>query len=615
MSRRLAAAILLTFIASSLWSCLAIFGCRKNPRILSPRWIGATSLGKQFPLVFCLISAALVSSDALAGCREDPREVRVDQAYVVRLKSYLCSFEEGGNARRIKIEYHRFANETASGLVSGQFAEYMTKIFGKTEIIHNDVYNKFKYMVDKYSTTEVFDSKDLDAVRTLVHINQSDDSAFTSADKLRSVRIEDNIGPYPAVSELESLNAKTIPNSINVFYAQSGATTGLQAIFWRYQDITDIENYRANSGLLKEAAQANSDFGQLHLDVDRSTSHSRKFLSFLQYLSEGAGLPKEFLILWGRYNAAACTDPSWEFETSSPNVTLEMLVIRNESGRAINVDSLLGEESPDLPLRVASKIDSASTATTARLSVARTIAPGQSLLIPSRIILRSAFAFDNGQPMAKGVDVYNRLRAKGISARSDVFAVPSLHDYTFGPELKVSGAVVENAPVQFADLDGNLVDISNSGGAGSCPYLLSWDSGQAEWLEHGKILHGSSDKRLEASQSVVMPGFVARYRLEEREPEVATIDGAELTLSLKNGDTIALRPADAQSSEPDPFRLFWGETKEFGFQLPAGVAVADVVQSSLSLTGYYQRYSSLPNSDLFGRLARVRDRRARDSTR
>jgi hypothetical protein len=37
----------------------------------------------------------------------------------------------------------------------------------------------------------------------------------------------------------------------------------------------------------------------------------------------------------------------------------------------------------------------------------------------------------------------------------------------------------------------------------------------------------------------------------------------------------------------------WGEGIELAFALPEGVAEEDVIESRLTLTGYYERYSNL----------------------
>jgi hypothetical protein len=191
------------------------------------------------------------------------------------------------------------------------------------------------------------------------------------------------------------------------------------------------------------------------------------------------------------------------------------------------------------------------------------------------------------------VETYRRLHSRGIASRPNVFAVPDLKEYVFGPELKVAGLVVNGNTINFREKSQNFMDIAYSGLEGSCPYLLSWDNERRDWTERGKILHEANDASREQTQTIVLPGFVSRFRLEEREPEVATIEGVQIALSLKDGRSMTLNPGSAGTGRR---LLFWGDAQDFEFRLPSGIAPADVVQSRLSLTGYYERYSSLPNS-------------------
>ena len=179
--------------------------------------------------------------------------------------------------------------------------------------------------------------------------------------------------------------------------------------------------------------------------------------------------------------------------------------------------------------------------------------------------------------------------------RANVFAVPEWNNYAFGPELKVAGLVVDGNLIKFGEKSQNFMDIAFSGGAGSCPYLLSWDNERADWTQHGKVLHEANDISREETQTITLPGFVSRFRVEEREPEVATIDDAEIAFSLKNGSSITLKPDMAPPAKAGRQLLFWGDAQEFEFNLPSGVQPGDVVKSKLSLTGYYERYANLQN--------------------
>jgi hypothetical protein len=155
--------------------------------------------------------------------------------------------------------------------------------------------------------------------------------------------------------------------------------------------------------------------------------------------------------------------------------------------------------------------------------------------------------------------------------------------------------MVDGKRVALAPADSNDLDLTISSGSGSCPYLLSWEADARDWAEHGKVLHKGKGKELEYSETGKFEGFRARFRLEEREPEIAYIDQAELAISLTNGETLVLKPDNNKlaASDSDYAKLYWGDAIEFSFALPEAVAAEEVVESRLTLTGYYERYSSL----------------------
>jgi hypothetical protein len=93
----------------------------------------------------------------------------------------------------------------------------------------------------------------------------------------------------------------------------------------------------------------------------------------------------------------------------------------------------------------------------------------------------------------------------------------------------------------------------------------------------------------------VFSGFKRRFRIEEREPELAFIDQVELVILLRNGETVQLQPTDPKIAalDGDYLRLLWGDLVEIEFVLPDGIAEEDVEESRLTVTGYYLRDSSL----------------------
>jgi hypothetical protein len=547
-------------------------------------------------LVFALLQSTLtiLASHAVAGCRQDPREAHLGQD-IAKLKTYSCDSGGGG---AIKVEFYRFANEAAATLASGRSMASMTKIIGKPDFVNNDVFNKFRYMVDRFGTVQTYAANGEGS-----HPNtEVNDVSFFGADsgRIDIVSVKNAVDDYPAPEILE-LNKQVIPDSLNVYYTCYNNCNDLAdrtAIFWRHATLSDVTDFHKNVKLLNEAARSSK--GHPLWSGSGSEANYDKSFALLRYLAGTTGLPKEFLILSGVYSQR-CGEPAqfyWDFHITTPVIALEAAVIRNDKTDPLRVDSVLAEEIAGDSLRPS---DTAGPADVRPSSLNVSVPPGHSLVIPTRIALKAKESYPLGPKSPEGsAETYRRLRSKGIATRADVFAVPQLKDYVFGPELKIAGLVVDGNTINFREKSQNFMDVAYSGQEGSCPYLLAWDNERRDWTEHGKVLHEANDASREQTQTIVLPGFVSRFRLEEREPEVATIEGAEMALGLKDGRSMTLKRDAAGSADTGRRLLFWGDAEDFEFQLPNGVLPADVVESRLSLTGYYERYANLPNADRGG---------------
>jgi hypothetical protein len=60
-------------------------------------------------------------------------------------------------------------------------------------------------------------------------------------------------------------------------------------------------------------------------------------------------------------------------------------------------------------------------------------------------------------------------------------------------------------------------------------------------VDHGKILHQAPNREQQYTEGRVFHGFKSRFRIEEREPEIAFIDQMELVVLLTDGKTIQLQ--------------------------------------------------------------------------
>ena len=230
-------------------------------------------------------------------------------------------------------------------------------------------------------------------------------------------------------------------------------------------------------------------------------------------------------------------------------------------------------------------------------------------MIPLRIVLGpSNFITELFRYRDTSAQFYRRLSANGFGGYTTNYGVPSFKNYTYGPEIWIRGFSLNGEAINLPGRSANYIEMTMSSDEGSCPFLLA-RSEDGNWVEHGKILDKAPARDLEYTETRIFIGFQPQFRIEEREPELAVLDKAELTVILKSGESLALAPNLAALAQRDGryVRLRWGEFVDFSFSLPEGFVGDDVVKSRLAVTGYYLRYNN-PIVQAEGRtLARLRN--------
>ncbi len=179
----------------------------------------------------------------------------------------------------------------------------------------------------------------------------------------------------------------------------------------------------------------------------------------------------------------------------------------------------------------------------------------------------------------------------------------------FGPEWALAGLAIGGETMAFDATPPNVILITASSEAGSCPILHTWDARAATWIRHGKVLHQAQTRVREASETVQFGGLVHRFRIAEEELERATIRQVSLRLELNDGRTLTLQPEPqsagqaAQQAADLVAELYANDEIEITFALPADLDAAQVIRSSFTVSGHYDRYAALLVS---AAMARVR---------
>ena len=198
------------------------------------------------------------------------------------------------------------------------------------------------------------------------------------------------------------------------------------------------------------------------------------------------------------------------------------------------------------------------------------------------------------------------LKAKGYKLQADKFKrKPRAKDYAYGPELIVSGVMVNSKPVLLGTgYAANEIDLSVTPEIGSCPYLLSWDDKAKYWVNEGKVLHEAPSAGRAYMETRRFEGLKTSFRIEEREPEVAHLKNPRLQLTLENGEMLEIASTDAQRNSGD-LELRWGLVTNFA--TPEDLDPRRVIETTLRLEGFYWRYTSMVANDIAVRISsRVR---------
>jgi hypothetical protein len=582
------------------------------------------------------ISLALVLSPThlLAQCVDQPRNVALDKEKIVALRSYLCSTGTGADAAQFRIEYDRLNDTIVSLLLANGSSTKLPQALGPVKIFSNEVSRTYADLVRRFGTTQDVVKEQGEIVTSLAvrpadykpanpdgpGVPKTEDTI--GLDKLRTLlgQSDPSGGAYPAIAEITALRKKILPSNLSYYYSfsfsdldcdqsQFGFTCkkvgddGLIMTPWRYVTEDDAKNFAANAKaynaellrVRKDKAEAKTEFFR----TDYPSDPLHKFIS-------GGSIPSDFSILMGSYQTVGCgvDDPDqpglagWSFNIIDRVVRIDAVLIENMSKQPLVISGLFGERNSDVSLRPAQPLLAMPANLVALNDISEAIPAGQSAIILTKIVF--TLPPDNLADFRKyreSMDtIHAALGSNGFSGNVSAYQAPNPKDYTYGPTLTVTGATINSARIDFTEHPvANFLELTTTSEAGSCPYLLSSDNTDHEWISHGKILHKGQGRDNAYTETVTFPDLRTRFRIEEREPEFAHVYSANLVVEMRDGSTQRFSPI-----QPDPaprdggeISLMWGDAAEIYFDVPQSVIEKGVVESRLEVTGYYERYSSL----------------------
>jgi hypothetical protein len=582
-------------------SDLPVISVMRKAHLEWPRRAGKAMTRSLFLLVLFLIVSV---APADAACVERTKNLEVSAESAKPIKGYTCTTQPGGP--ELKAEIFNVSG-VAAGIVLGLSprTSLLDKVLGNYHLVDNQISELYGGFFKKFSRAFAIQpgGEGASLFTTIADDVQSAGDKYDQYDslknskKIRAIVVDPNVVfEYPAFDLTASLKKKMLPTGYRFYYGetcQEYSDTGEEClkatpsmIVWRPMQVSDLKDYLKKLG--KRASEAKKDTGAI-FDVAKVDS----YLKFIEELGLRE-LPVDFLTMQLERGADECDGSVGTSFTVQPrDMALRIALITNLSNKPILVDAILGNLTQTSDLRDA---NSAESSTGAPIDIgAQTIAPAQSILIPLQIRFPGPANLDK-----KAVEVSNTWFAKrgadDLKADSSAYALPPrANDYAYGPEIRVAGVRADGIDIEFAPRSANFIEVVAAYEAGSCPYLLTWDGVDREWVEQGKILHDARGVQRMGTQLVTFTNFQSRFRLEEREPERVSLDEVGLELTLRNGRLEFLPaslPALAKRDETY-LQLFWGDAVEFVFTLPRGIDESDIVRSRLRVVGFYERYAAM----------------------
>lgn len=578
------------------------------------------------------------ATGASAQCLESERKVGSAEMGEASVRELLCK-APGEALPSIRIEFQRLDSTVASILLEGRSSPEMTAAFGRPAAIQNAVFVEFMNVLRTLGKEEDLTQCAGDEGCTIsLLLNRGDQYATVYVKNLegnRLTKVPSDPLPHPAVALNEAMKAgRTWPAGFGMTYqegmadalsqqfgfktSKGGGEPPIEVYLWKHVTPADFANFetelaRHNAVVRKKTPREDLDY---YLLKEGEPSVRR-------YERLGA-LPEDFFVLTGVPAYDACDESAaplccWSFYYHVRGAALDVAVVENVTGSPLALTALIGTATSEKTFRAPRPAGAVVTGARELDDFGELkLGAGERLLVPLAIVFppgtynpfgdleqaREIFASriqskPPGTIFAMGKGANKNEKAK------ESFAPPSgpqRRTYVYGPEVALAGIAINGRRIDLQASDPSILAMTAGTGEGSCPYLTAWNPETGRWSEFGKVLDKAKGKKLEQSQTIRLGAFRSRFRLAEREPEIAHIDAARLIVETRSAQSIALETSNARLAKADGnyASFMWGETIEFGFDLPPGLEEEDVVSSELILTGFYERYTALAQQESAG---------------
>ena len=550
----------------------------------------------------------------------------------------------------LKVRKLRLNEPLAAALLLNEMPPEVKDYFGSYVIVENELSKGTADLFKRFGRREVFEAKN---VAFSLNVKGVEGSGGWRSLEVRGTGVGTNRaitqinGTFEWSRDENILAPKTelsfdkrsdFPPSCKMIYTCLSDAVNCTNL-WRYLSANELaERLReTEEALVRENKERGGD------QPPDFTELRRKF-AYLNVLAK-RGWPGDFMVM-----AQSVPECGAKFYAFHPRpISLDIMVFENGAETPIAIGDLLGNA--DASDRLRSPPPPSNDLQP--LKIAFTLEPGKAVIVPVRSTHHSAAIVAEMADQAEiAREMYRRIvskpanalfqygtpsqsskeRDKKVRSAFKPPEFPSARDYILGPDMQISGFVVQanEGTIGGKDKQYDVVLLSalankqsseekdveerewrakrvaeqratplklwNPANAEvSCPILRIYDDASGEWVKRGKVLHAARGREQEMQEFIEVPISARRFSLMEEEAEMAVIRDVTLVLTFDDGHSVRLAPKTTMRS-PLIVRAF--EKADFEFAVPGNVDVARIVRSRLALTGHYIRYDAVEQASL-----------------
>lgn len=465
------------------------------------------------PVLF--LSLALIffghSAPARAQCAENFQDISFNDG-IGRIKTYECRSDDVS----VQVVFHRIDEEVIGSLILNKPRPEVAKTLGSFRLQHNDVYAKLKGLFDTFGVEE--------KIRGGYGISLSEpdggteytgEAAFQPGEDTTVSVL--SLAPNGAASREAQfftfptlLLGKEINDKVKAAYAGGPEFDAVLTV------PDDAQQQALEDYFARQCSEKNECGGKNYLDLARHVNRG----GFLR-VSADVG------------QCEAGEEPTGYL--APRQLELELVTIRNTSGRQISLDHIVGSAAI-APVK---------------------LHPGQAVAIP----LGMEFTLSEFKPIR------------------------------YGRKLSIRGMQIDGKRIFLLQMLSNFISQTSGDSGASCPYLYALNADGSVQQSYGKVIHSAHNRYRKMTEVVQLKQFTTHFMLREEEPERSFIDQVELRLRMKDKSYLRFAPKDPALGKTDsdyteiaPFTAI-----QIAFELPDTIKEEDVERATLAITGYYRQ--------------------------